>query len=66
MLSGFSGEPSELLAVGGKEFLFLFNVTGDLEGLDIAQGGVFLFLRVIQCGYGCNHLRDSDSGSAAT
>lgn len=43
MLSGFSGEPSELLAVGGKEFLFLFNVTGDLEGPDIAQGGRLYF-----------------------
>ncbi|MCH1509814.1 MAG: hypothetical protein L7T84_11455 [Akkermansiaceae bacterium] len=35
VLSKFFGE---LLGVGGKELLFLFNVTGDLEGLDIGQG----------------------------
>lgn len=34
VLSEFFGE---LLGVGGKELLFLFNVTGDLEGLDIGQ-----------------------------
>ena len=66
VLREFFGELGEFFWVGGREFIFLFNLTGDPEDLDIGQGGVFIFLRVIQCGCGCNHFRDSDSGSAAT
>lgn len=33
--------------VGGREFLFLFNVTGDLEDLISVRGGVFNFMGVV-------------------
>ncbi len=41
------GELGELLSVGGREFLFLFNITGDPKDLDIGQGGVFDFLGLV-------------------
>lgn len=33
----------ELLAVGGREFLFLFNATGDPKDLEIGQGAFLIF-----------------------
>ena len=47
VLGEFFGELGEILAVGGREFLLLFNVTGDPEDLDIGQGGVFDFLGLV-------------------
>ena len=40
VLSKFFGE---LLAVGGREFLFLFNATGDPKDLEIGQGAFLIF-----------------------
>ena len=47
VLREFFGEFGELLGVGGREFLFLFNVTGDLEDLISVRGGVFNFMGVV-------------------
>ena len=43
VLREFFGELGERLGVGGREFLFLFNVTGDLEDL-ISVSGASLIL----------------------
>lgn len=43
VLGEFFGELGELLAVGGREFLFLFNITGDPKDLNIGQGASLIF-----------------------
>jgi hypothetical protein len=43
VLGEFFGELGELLAVGGREFLFLFNITGDPKDLNNRQGASLIF-----------------------
>ena len=43
VLREFFGELGEFFGVGGREFFFLFNLTGDPEDLDIGQGASLFF-----------------------